>query len=168
MGHKYSQTLKDLESNRSVAKINMAKSISQLMRSNREVDTLSSSRAPHSFPRNSRHLLMQMSCCTSQKRARCLHRYGVLACACRAPIRPSRSSSNPSKSVGGDGRSSVRSAPPCQARWGVFTSHGMIKIFSNFLSQSQRVARSQPREDAGEEEGVGKEPMNSEPEYLWW
>jgi hypothetical protein len=30
------------------------------------------------------------------------------------------------------------------------------------VRRSQRVARSQPREDAGEEEGVGKEPMNSE------
>ena len=30
------------------------------------------------------------------------------------------------------------------------------------VRRSQRVARYQPREDAGEEEGVGKEPMNSE------
>ena len=30
------------------------------------------------------------------------------------------------------------------------------------VRRSQRVARYQPREDAGEEEGVGKEHMNSE------
>jgi len=162
--------------------------IGSIDRSAHEVDRLSSSRPSRSFPRISRHLSMEMSSLHVTKT--CTMPPQVWHPGARVS-RPHASEYDPAQSglirrkrrrLYGTLIGAVAGRPGLyNVRWddgalvdGCSKGQDRMKLHedgagrhvSSPLGRSSRVARSQPREDAGEEEGDDAEPENSDRENI--